>query len=192
VSNGRTSEAAILDAARRTLDRHGWSATTAERIAEEAGISRVTLHRRGLTRERILELLAERAALRYRDAMWVPLTAPGSARERLGEALEVLCALAEENMSLLLALDESANAAVFHDDAEEQLTRSSFTEPLERILRDGAADGSLRELEPLEAATVLFNLVGWTYIHLRSGHAWSEERARRATLEIALKGVITH
>ena len=61
-----------------------------------------------------------------------------------------------------------------------------WTDPLERLLRDGAADGSLRERPARQTATVLFNLVGWTYIHLRSGHGWSPERALDATLDIAL------
>jgi len=46
-----------------------------------------------------------------------------------------------------------------------------FTESLERLLRDGIADGTLRPEDLRESATVLFNLVGWTYIHLRSGIA---------------------
>jgi hypothetical protein len=35
-----------------------------------------------------------------------------------------------------------------------------FTEPLEKLLREGIADGSLRDVDPVETATVLFNLVG--------------------------------
>ena len=186
------SERRILDGARRAIDRYGWQRTTAERIAEEAGVSRVTLHRHGLTKGAILAQLAEEAADRYRAAMWPALTGPGSARERLAEALGMICDLAEENLGLLLALDAQANAAVFHDDRDEEaLTRDVFTEPLERLLRDGAAEGSVRELgNPLETATVLFNLVGWTYIHLRSGHRWKPARARSATLAIALEGVL--
>ena len=182
----------VLAGTRRALERYGWAGLTAERVAAEAGIARVTLHRRGLTKERLLELLAEEASARYREAMWPVLAGPGSGRERLERALELVCELAEENLAVLLALDARANAAVFHDAAEEeQLTRDVFTEPLERMLRDGAADGTLRGLDPVEAATALFNLVGWTYIHLRSGHRWHAERARLTTLDIALRGVIT-
>ncbi len=69
------------------------------------------------------------------------------------------------------------------------MTRSVFTEPLERLLRDGAADGSLRETDARETATALLNLATWTYVHLRAGSRWSARRARRATLELALRGV---
>jgi AcrR family transcriptional regulator len=193
VPRASTSHRRILDGARRAIDRYGWQHATAERIAEEAGVSRVTLHRHGLTRETILARLGEEAAERYREAMWPALTAPEPAGERLARALEILCELAEENLGLLLALDAQANAAVFHDDREaEALTRDVFTEPLERLLRDGYAEGSVNELgDPLETATTLFNLVGWTYVHLRSGHRWRPERARRATLELVLTGLRT-
>ena len=37
---------------------------------------------------------------------------------------------------------------------------------------------------------VLFNLVGHTYRHLRTGHAWSAKRAREEVLGLALRGVV--
>jgi len=186
------SREGILDAARRVIDRDGWQATSAEKIANEAGVSRVTLHRHGLTREVILGELGDQATARYQAAMWPVLTASDSAGERLQRALVTVCELAEENLSLLLALDAVANAAVFHEDAgDEAMTRDVFTEPLERLLRDGAAEGTVEAVEnPVETATVLFNLVGWTYIHLRSGHRWSPERAQATTLAVALHGVL--
>lgn len=180
----------LLDAGRRVLARHGYHGATAERIAEEAGISRVTLHRRGVTKDSILAELTEIALQRYREALWPALTSPGSGAERLRVALEALCAQTEENMELLIALRSRADA-VFHDDQEsEALTRSVFTEPFERLLRDGIQDGTLRDVDVTETATVLFNLVGWTYIHLRTGHRWNPERARIRLLEIALEGVL--
>jgi hypothetical protein len=98
--------------------------------------------------------------------------------------------LAEEHMGLLVALRTQSDG-VFHEEGDEEaLTRNVFTESLERILRDGAGDGSLRVADPLETATVLFNLVGGTYIHLRAGHGWSPERARRATLQPTLNGLL--
>jgi AcrR family transcriptional regulator len=191
----------ILAAARQAIERHGWRDATLERIADEAGLSRMTLHRRGVTREAVLESLAQAFEVEYRGAMWPALTAPGSARERLEQALAALCDMCDANLGLLAALGESARSGIFHDDAAIArgehvpeapgvLTRSVFTEPVERLLRDGAADGSLRAVEdPAETATVLFNLVGWTYRHLRRGHGWTPERARGGVLSIALEGL---
>ena len=179
---------ALLEAATAAFREHGFAGATLERIATEAGLSRVTLHRRGVTKDGLLAALAERGAERYRAALWPALTSPGTARERLEAAMGALCVSAEENLELLVALRAQSDA-VFHADGEEPLTRSVFTDPFERVLRDGASDGTLREVDPVETATVVFNLVGWTYVHLRTGHRWPPERARRATVELALHGV---
>jgi len=188
----------ILAAARQAIERHGWRDATLERIADEAGLSRMTLHRRGVTREAVLDGLAQAFEAEYRGAMWPALTAPGSARERLEQALAALCDVCDANLGLLAALGESARSGIFHEEGESAgadssagvLTRSVFTEPVERILRDGAADGSLRAVEdPVETATIVYNLVSHTYRHLRRGHGWPPERARRGVLAIALDGV---
>ncbi len=181
----------ILPGARRAIELHGWQDATLERIAAEAGTSRMTLHRKGVTRDGILAALAASLEEQYRDALWPALTAPGDGRARLEQALEALCGVVEENLALMAALDDRPRDAIFHEPPSDGgLTRSTFTGPVERILRDGAADGSLRALEdPAETATVLFNLIGWTYRHLRHGHEWTPERTMRGVLPIALNGV---
>lgn len=183
------ADASLLDAARRAFALHGYAGATLQRIADEAGVSRVTLHRRGVSKDGLLAELVARATDDYRRAMWPALTGSATGAERLGEALEQLCRSAEDNMGLLVALRAQSDA-VFHRAEDEALTRSVFTEPLEKLLRDGAADGSLRPLDPLETATVLFNLVGWTYIHLRTGHGWPPERAGRAVIDPVLHGLL--
>ena len=181
--------APVLEAARRVISEVGWHAATLERIAAAAGISRVTLHRRGITKATILAELTREGTERYRAAMWPALTAEGSGAERLALALDALCAAAETEMPVVQALDQAATEEVFHE-VDGSLTRDAFSLPLERLLRDGAADGSLAPSpDPAETATVLFNLVGWTYLHLRSGHGWPAERATRALVDVALDGV---
>lgn len=69
-------------------------------------------------------------------------------------------------------------------------TRQVFSEPLARLLRDGAADGSLRPHDdPDEVAVVLFNQVGGTYIHLRGEHGWTHQRCRDALVQLAIQGL---
>ena len=184
------SDPKLLKAARSAFERHGYVGATLERIAAAAGVSRVTLHRRGVTKDGLLAELVARATEDYRRLMWPALTGEGTGAERLTQALEALCDAAEAHMSLLVALRAQSDGVFHRPDQQEAMTRSVFTEPLERLLRDGIADGSLREVEPLEAATVLFNLVGWTYVHMRTGHGWSPEHARAAVLDPVLKGLL--
>jgi AcrR family transcriptional regulator len=179
----------LLTGAHRAVERWGWQRATLERIAEEAGVSRMTLHRRGVTREALLRALGERLESAYRAGMWSALTAGGSGEERLRQALRGYCDAVEAHIEVLVALDEADHDAIFHDEGPRGLSRPAFTEPIRRLLEDGAVDGTLVTDDPEETATVLLNLVGWTYRHLRRGHRWAPERAREQVLRIALQGV---
>jgi len=180
----------LLDGARRAVERHGWEGATLQRLADEAGVSRMTLHRRGVSREGLLAALAEQLERDYREALWPALTASGSALERLELALASLCDVVDGNLELLEALSRGERDAVFHEQRRPALTKQVFTEPVQRLLADGVADGSLDVADPEETATVLFNLVGHTYRHLRAGHGWSPKRTREAVLGLALRGVV--
>ncbi len=85
------NDTALLAAGRHAVGRYGVQGATLERIAEAAGVARTTLHRRGVTRELVLQRLGEEAAEAYRRALWPALTSPGSGRERLQTALSALC-----------------------------------------------------------------------------------------------------
>jgi AcrR family transcriptional regulator len=183
-------EPGLIDAARRAVELHGWDGLTLQRLADEAGVSRMTLHRRGVSRELVLAALAERLEAEYRDALWPALTAPGTPLERLELALAQLCGVVDGNLRLVDALGQRERDALFHERTEPALTKRVFTEPVRRLLADGAADGSLDVDDPEETATVLFNLVGHTYRHLRTGHGWSAKRARKGVLGLALQGVV--
>ena len=180
----------IIDAARHVLAQDGLAAATLERISAEAGVSRMTLHRRGLSKTEIVRAIAERLEADYREAMWPALVARGSGRERLRDALERLCDVTERNLALLAALSAVSRDAIYHESGPGALTRKVFVEPLERLLLDGVADGSLAQLDAEETATVLFNVVGHTYTHLRVGHGWAPERARKGVIEISIDGVL--
>lgn len=184
------SDTETIEGVRRAILQYGWSDLTMEQLAGELGVSRMTLHRRGLTRAVIVGLLRARLAHEEREALWPALVAGGNGRERLELALRGQCAVAERNLALAEALAGDARDTIYHDEGDGALTRSEFTDPLRRLLLDGAGDGSLaRQNDPDEVATVLYNLVGWTYHHLRVGHRWTAGRAEDAVVRIALDGV---
>jgi len=180
---------AVLQGARQAIARHGWRGATLQRIAEAAGVSRMTLHRHRVTRAGILAALGALLEEAYGDAFGPALASRAPGRERLRLALTAQCAVEEEFLDVSSALAAGESDALFHEPGDDTLTRDVFVAPLRRILLDGGEDGSLRAVDAEETATVLFNLVGWTYHHLRAGHGWPAERAARAVVDIAVQGV---
>jgi AcrR family transcriptional regulator len=179
----------IVDAARFVLAEDGPAGATLERIAAAAGVSRMTLHRQGVTKADIIRALGERFEAEHKEAMWQALVSKGSAAQRLRLALELECRLVERHRATLDALGDLARAEIFHDPGPEALTRPAFVEPFERLLLDGEIDGTLHADDPRETATVLYNAVGHTYRHLRTGHGWSAKRAREGVLTLVLEGL---
>jgi AcrR family transcriptional regulator len=160
-------------------------------IAREAGLTRMTLYRRGETRAAIVEALRSELAREERDLLLPSLAAEGDARTRLERVLRVICETTDARADLLTGLDAAALNAIYHEEGAGALTRSEFVAPLVRLLRDGELDGSLGSRpNPEETATVLYVQVSYTYLHLRNEHRWSSKRATRAVIDLALNGLL--
>jgi AcrR family transcriptional regulator len=181
---------AVLAAARRLAERNALAGASMADIAQEAGITRVTLYRRGETRATIVAALRDELAREERERLLPILAQDGDALTRLERMLAGLCAITDARAGLLSGLDDAALNAIYHEEGGEALTRAEFSAPFARLLRDGRLDGSLRAFtEPDEAATVLYTQVSYTFLHLRREHGWPAERATAAVLDLALGGV---
>ncbi|OZM76547.1 TetR/AcrR family transcriptional regulator [Pseudonocardia sp. MH-G8] len=192
--SGPLLDDAVLRAAAQVIAAHGWHDFTLERVAQAAGVSRVTLYRRGVTREVLVDALTVGAAQAWQAALWPALTGEGTAAQRLEAALRACCEVVEEHLALLAGLS-SAPDPVFHLDepttGEGRDTRAVYVRPFERLLRDGMAEGAIRpEIDPDETATLLFNIVPRTYLHLRSAHGWDAEHTTTALLGLLLPGLL--
>jgi len=178
-------DARLREATIAVLHERGWDGLTLERVAEVAGRARSTLWRQGLTREALVEALAGALAEDFRNAMYPVLTAGGTGRERLVQALEELCALLDRHLELMLATDEA-----FHQSPAPGQP-PDYLRPFITFLREGASDGSLAvdADDVFETADVLFNTVAWPYLHLRGRHGWPADRARDRVLGLVLNGL---
>lgn len=184
---------ALLDAASQVITHHGYAGLTLALLAEAAGTSRMTLHRRGVALPDVVAGLSLRAAAQLQRALFPVLTATGPADQRLRRALLALCGAADEHLALLSGLFADDDG-IFHappDETGALPTDEVFVAPFVRLLLDGAADGTLRpQADPTEAATVLFNLAGWGYVQLRHAQRWPPERARAGVLGLVLDGLL--
>ncbi len=183
------ADSALIEATAASIARWGLEGTTLERIAAEAGLSRATVYRRHVSRDDLVAALTSRAAATFRAAVWPALTSSGPAADRLRAALEATCRVADEYLDLLAGLF-LAHGEVFHKPGPDALTVDVFAEPYERLLLDGAVDGTLREVPATVTASVLFNTVGWGYVHLRASHRWDADRTRDAVIDLVLLGLL--
>lgn len=188
----------LVAAVESALEHHGWHGITAEHIAAAAGINRVTLYRRGHTTQSLLLAAAAAAAAEFRRHALDAIVTDGTARQRLETLLDTLYDLADRHLPLLAGLYDGPTA-IFHlggdptddnDNDNDIVTRFEYTEPFERLLRDGNTDGTLHSADPHLDADLLFNTAGWTYIHLRRSHRWPPDTARAAVTRITTSAVI--
>ena len=181
----------VLAAAKRLAERQELSRASMADIAREAGITRVTLYRRGETRSAIVSALRGELAREERDVLLPILASEDDARTRLTSVVTALCGIADERAELLTGLNDATLNAVYHDPGNDALTRSEFVAPIVRLLRDGVLDGSLRTFaDPDEAATVIYAQVFYAFLHLRREHGWTAERSTAAVVDLAIGGVL--
>lgn len=195
-NRGGDFDARLVAAALEVLEEHGLNGLSMGRLAERLGGSRMTLHRRGVTRDDVVGRLASLAAEEYRAAVWPAMTSSAPAADRLRRVLEQTCDVADRYAKLLVGLFAD-DGGIFHDiDTDTPSggndvvgTRGAFVDPLARLLRDGEQDGTLHSEDPDLAATVLFNQVGWTYLALRHGQRWPAPAAKSAVVSSAMASV---
>ena len=185
-----SSSPELIDVARSLIEEQGMHALTIERLAAAAGTSRMTLHRRGIDRAWVVAALTDQAAEAYLNAAWPALTSSDAADVRLRQLFEAMLGVADDYLALLSGLFSSSDSPFHVDDGAEHETDLVFVQPIERILRDGELDGTLGPFDdPAEVAAVLFNSIGWGYVHLRHAQRWGAERARRSVLDLVERAV---
>jgi AcrR family transcriptional regulator len=173
----------LLDAVARVLEREGVRGLTVSAVAGEAGISRVTMHRRGVGIDELIVAVLGRASDDLRSSLWPVLTGAGDAASRLRTALGVLCEVAERHAPVMRAFfGEPARPL---PERRDRTTSFEFIEPFERLLLDGTLDGSLCVDDPTRDATLVANSVFWTYLHMRHAHRWPPRRTTDRVVALA-------
>lgn len=194
--SSRQLEPQILDAAREAVVKHGYVGLSLERIAAEAGLSRVTLHRRGFTTEEIFDELVERGMTEQREALWPVLAAEGSGAERLRLALETILGRCEEDLDVLLAISAQSDVRRHLEGGPAAKARRItsagrvLVDPLQVLIREGVTDGSLREVDPDAQAVLLLVSVAATYVRLRTAFGMSAKPAQEMVIDHSLRALV--
>ena len=177
----------VLDAVDRIIERAGLRGLTLSSIADEAGISRVTLHRRGISVADCLVGVLVRASDDLRASLWPVATGSGDAASRLETGLSVLCEVAERHAGVVIQFFGEPNLPI--PGRPGRTTSLEFIELFERLLRDGVVDGTLSVTDPAREATLIANTVFWIYLHMTRAHRWPSDEATERAIAMATANV---
>jgi AcrR family transcriptional regulator len=178
----------LLDAVERVLTEGGLAGFTLSAVADEAGVSRVTLHRWGVTLDDLIVAMVVRVIDDMRRALWPVLTGPGDAASRLRAAFETLCHTCEQNAGVMAAMYGVPARPV--PGRHGRTTSLEFIEPFERLLRDGVLDGSLRSTDPRRDATLSVNAAIWAYLQMRRAHRWPRDETTARVVALVTAGLV--
>lgn len=146
-------------AAGELFAERGLDQTKVEDVAEVTGIPKATLYYYFAGKEEILAFLFRDMLMEAADAVAIAIESDGNARERLLAVIEAQLQMMSEQPAVCRALIADLGRAARLPDIGEALTNAFYT-PVETLLRDGAADGSLRTVDdPLATSVAIFGAI---------------------------------
>lgn len=135
-----------------------FGAVKVDDLVEASGIPKTTLYYYFRSKDEILEFLLHDLLSAMGDAVERDVAGPGPASERLTRTIraqfEVLARHTGTCRAVLLELSRAGGLPAM----AESLT-TVFHEPLASLLREGALDGSLREVDAEQAAVAIFGAI---------------------------------
>ena len=154
-----TSISQRLTPAAELFAERGLDQTKIEDVAEATGIPKATLYYYFAGKEDILAFLLRDALVAMADAVAIAADGGGAARDRLTGVLTAQLQVMADQPAVCRALIADLGRAGRLPDITQAIV-DAFYGPIERLLREGAEDGSLRGVpDPLAAAVAIFGAV---------------------------------
>ena len=185
-----SSIATRLKAAAVPIAERGLDQTKIEDIAAAAGIPKATLYYYFAGKEEILSFLLTDLLTEVAGAVAVACDAPGTAQERLVGVMTAQLQIMATQPAVCQALMADLGRAGRVPEIAEALA-GAFSTPLQNLLAEGAADGSLRPVEDaVVVAGVIFGAVTITGLHyLVSGVPIDAEGLAKQLADVVLQGL---
>lgn len=185
-----SSIAARLPAAAALFAERGLDATKIEEVAAATGVPKATLYYYFSGKEEILAFLFHDTLRHMADQVRLAAEQDGTAAERLVSVVRAQLTVMSEQPAVCRALlGELGRAGRMP--AIAGALRDAYHEPVARVLREGATDGSLAAVADVDAAAlVIFGAVTVTGLsHLVGGDSIAVEAASHALATVLLDGL---
>ncbi|AFC47058.1 MULTISPECIES: TetR/AcrR family transcriptional regulator [Mycobacterium avium complex (MAC)] len=179
-----------LPAAAELFAERGLNDTKIEDVAATTGIAKATLYYYFAGKEEILAFLLEDVLQHVADEVTAIVEADGTAAQRLhaviSAQLRVMAQRPAVCRALIGELGRAARMPVIAD-----MISTAYFEPVETLLRAGAADGSLVALDkPRAVASALFGAVTISALtYLITDDALNEDLIARTIHDVVFTGI---
>lgn len=135
---------ALADAAVNVFADHGFSETTVQQIADEAGIAKGSIYLYFESKTEILYHVFRNFEVKLDEVFNRALSGPGDADEKLDDLTEDLLTLVKSNRPTIKMLFDFWSHSL-HSDEENPINFEAFynrrRQKIERLLQEGAEDG---------------------------------------------------
>lgn len=184
----------LEDAAAAVMRRKGFHDMTLRDLAEEVGGDRASLYYYVAGKEELLADMVLGALTENRARLEEIGASDSSAAEKIRACIRALMAQFDRHFPYLyiwVHQDLSRLEGIKPSDLEPiiDLSQREF-EFIERVIRDGVADGEFTTALPVGVvAQTVIGLVAWTYRWYEPGHGLSADALANGLADIALRGL---
>jgi TetR/AcrR family transcriptional regulator len=184
--------AARLPAAAELFADRGLDNTKIEDVAAATGIPKATLYYYFSGKEEILAFLLNDALLRVADEVAIAVQSEDTAAQRLSEVISAQLRVMADQPAVCRALVGDLGRAG-RMPAIAEMIHSAYYQPVEALLLEGAADGTLLEqAHPKAVAMAIFGAVTISALsYLVTNQPLDEARIARAVTDLILDGLRT-
>ncbi|MFA6299788.1 MAG: TetR/AcrR family transcriptional regulator [Nocardioides sp.] len=182
--------AARLPAAAELFADRGLDSTKIEDVAAATGIPKATLYYYFSGKEEILAFLLNDALLRVADEVAIAVQSHDTAAQRLTDVISAQLRVMADQPAVCRALVGDLGRAG-RMPAIAEMINTAYYQPVEALLREGAADGTLLEqAHPEAVAMAIFGAVTISALsYLVTNQPLDEPRIARAVTDLILDGL---
>lgn len=184
--------AARLPAAAELFADRGLDNTKIEDVAAATGIPKATLYYYFSGKEEILAFLLNDALLRVADEVAIAVQSEDTAAQRLSDVISAQLRVMADQPAVCRALVGDLGRAG-RMPAIAEMIHSAYYQPVEALLLEGAADGTLLDqAQPKAVAMAIFGAVTISALsYLVTNQPLDEARIARAVTDLILDGLRT-
>lgn len=180
----------IFAAAFALFAEKGFERTTMDEVASRAGVARATLYYHFRGKDDLFQFLIGRAVDTLAVALEEAAAPAGSGRRRLERVLDRLVELLVEFRDVLYVTMQLFGRIESQPEEAHQWMHDRSTATLRAVLKQGAADGSLRAVDPDSTALAIFGSACWLGLHvLHAGEDVPAGRIKRQMRALVVEGL---